>query len=106
MTNPFETSAPQGTKNFTLEYHHDSIKVATGDNYQLTWPDGRWLKIHCQEDYSKTEASSDAGTRQMVSSQWVIDATSGGPDWVNREQLQVIGELINRKEQEFDRSKE
>jgi hypothetical protein len=106
MTNPFENSTTQRAKNFTVEYHNNSIKVEIGDNHRLTWPDGRWLLMNCQEDYSKTQASTDADTRQIAPYQWVVDSTSGGPDWINREQLQVVGELISRKEQESDRSKD
>jgi hypothetical protein len=100
MTNPFESSATQRTKNLTLEYHNNAITVESGENYRLTWPDGRWLIMNCQEDYSKTQASTDADTRHIIPCQWTVESTSGGPDWINREQLQVVGELIGRKEKE------
>ena len=106
MTNPFEPSTTQQTKNFSIEYHNDSIKVESNGGYRLTWPDKRWLLIKCLEDYSKTQASTDEATRQITPCQWTIESTSGGPDWINREQLQVVGELINRKEQEYSRNKD
>ena len=104
MTNPFESAAVQNAKKFTLEYHNESIRIETGNNYRLTWPDGRWLTMECKDDYSKTQASSDEDVRQITSCQWTITETSGGPDWINREQLQVVGELILRKEPEADRA--
>jgi hypothetical protein len=103
MTNPFETLTTQNAKKFTLEYHNESIRIETGSHYRLTWPDGRWLTMECKDDYSKTQASSDASTRQIIPNQWTIIEISGGPDWINREQLQVVGELIVRKEPETDR---
>lgn len=87
-------------KHFSIVYHNDTIKVETGNSYKLIFPDDRWLIMDCKEDYSKTIASSDADTRQQIPSEWVITSTSGGPDWLNREQLQVLGELVNRKVQE------
>jgi hypothetical protein len=87
-------------KNFSVVYHNNSIKVETVDGYRLVFPDDRWLIMDLKEDFSKTVASSDADTRQQTPTQWVITSTSGGPDWINREQLQVIGELISRKVQE------
>jgi hypothetical protein len=87
-------------KNFSIAYHNDSIKVEAGDSYRLVFPDGRWLIMDFKEDYSKTVASSDADIRQHTPTQWVITSTSGGPDWINRAQLQVMGELINRKVRE------
>ncbi|GAC1597042.1 MAG: hypothetical protein NVS3B8_09940 [Chitinophagaceae bacterium] len=93
-------------KNFSIYYHNESIKVETGNYYRLIFPGGRWLMINCQEDYSKTVASSDEDTRQSIPSEWVVVSTSGGPDWVNREQLQVLGELLIRKIQEHENQKE
>ncbi|MEP6749130.1 MAG: hypothetical protein ABJB86_15460 [Bacteroidota bacterium] len=103
MTNPFENSTVQNAKKFTVEYHNESIRIEKGSHYRLTWHDGRWLTIECKDDYSKTQASSDEGVRQIIPSKWTVIETSGGPDWINREQLQVVGELILRKEPEADR---
>ncbi|MEO6314383.1 MAG: hypothetical protein ABIU63_09735 [Chitinophagaceae bacterium] len=103
MTNPFESASEQRSKKFTVVYHNEKIDVQAGEHYRLTWPDGRWLVMDCKDDYSKTPASSDAEARQVISCIWVIETSSGGPDWVNREQLQVIGELLKRREQEWQK---
>jgi hypothetical protein len=87
-------------KHFSIGYHNDNIKVETGDDYRLIFPDGRWLVMDLKEDFSKTIASSDPDIRQHTPTHWVITSTSGGPEWINREQLQVMGELISRKVQE------
>ncbi len=84
-------------KKFSISYHNESIAVEQDEHFRLIFPGNRWLTIKNQEDFSKTIASSDEATRQNIPSEWVVVSTSGGPDWVNREQLQVLGELINRK---------
>jgi hypothetical protein len=104
MTNPFESASTQQAKKIPVEYHNERIIAETGENYRLTWPDGRWLIMEYKEDHSKTMASSDADSRHITPSLWMVDSTSGGPAWINREQLQVLGELIKRKEQEYNHS--
>lgn len=86
-------------KNFSVAYHNDTIRVEGDEQYRLTFPDDRWLDVKLQADYSRVVASSDSDTRQTAPEEWVILSTSGGPDWINREQIQVIGELISRKEE-------
>jgi hypothetical protein len=76
-------------KTFEIEYHDEIIRVLAEDNYTLSYPDGRWLILEKKSD--------DAPV-------WLVKNKSKGPDWMNREQAQVIGELLHRKEMELENS--
>src|SRR3954470_9743356 len=89
-------------KAFDIEYHNERITVSGEDNYKLTYPDGRWLVIEKQAGDTGTVSIFNDNTNYGTVSIWVIRSKSEGPDWVNREQLQVIGELVLRKEKEAE----
>lgn len=90
-------------KAFDIEYHDERIKVSGDDNYRLTYPDGRWLVLEKQAGDTGTVSIFNDNTNYGTISMWVIQSKSEGPDWVNREQLQVIGELVVRKGKEAER---
>lgn len=83
-------------KHFTIEFHSQAIQVEQNGEIKLIFPDGRWLTMEKREDYSQTVASSDEDSRQSIPTHWAVLRTSGKPDWVNREQVQVLGELVTR----------
>ena len=96
---------------FSIEYHNQVIKVLpiegeSTDKYKLTYQDGRWLTMDKKPDDSKTVATFNANISYSTSMVWAIEDKSEGPDWVNAEQLQVIGEIITRKAQEFQHTAE
>ena len=72
------------------------LLLAENGEYKLTFPDGRWITMEQKEDFSQTVASSDEDSRQNIPTHWIVLRTSGKPDWVNREQVQVLGELVIR----------
>ena len=93
-------------KHFNVEYHNDNIQVSpveglANEQYRLDYPDGRWLIMGKRPDDTKTVATYNENISYSTATVWAIESKAGGPDWVNTEQLQVIGELIARKEQEI-----
>ena len=92
---------------FSIEYHNEPISIEpTGiapiEKYRLTYGDGRWLVMDKRPDDTKTVATFNANISYSTASVWAVESKSEGPDWINTEQLQVIGELIARKEQELE----
>jgi hypothetical protein len=82
------TIAPHGTESI--------------EKYRLSYDDGRWLVMDKRPDDTKTVATFNANISYSTATVWAVESKSEGPDWVNTEQLQVIGELIARKEQELE----
>jgi len=91
-------------KTFEIEYHSESVRVSADENYKLSYPDGRWMIIEQRSDDTGVVSTFNDNTRYGANSVWVVESKSEGPDWVNREQLQVIGELVVRKEMELENS--
>jgi hypothetical protein len=89
-------------KTFEIEYHDEVIRVSVEDNYKLSYPDGRWLILKKRSDDTGVVSSFNDNTSYSTASVWAVESKSEGPDWVNREQLQVIGELVVRKELELE----
>ena len=92
---------------FSIEYHNELIRIAAHgiesvEKYRLSYDDGRWLIMDKRPDDTKTVATFNANISYSTASVWAVESKSEGPDWVNTEQLQVIGELITRKEQELE----
>lgn len=87
-------------KTFEIEYHGETITITPGDGYKLSYADGRWLTIKQQSDDTGVVSIFNDNIDYRTAAVWVIDKKSEGPDWMNREQLQVIGELVSRKEKE------
>ncbi|MEP6727454.1 MAG: hypothetical protein ABJC98_16665 [Bacteroidota bacterium] len=92
---------------FSIEYHNEPISIEPMgieqiEKYRLTYGDGRWLVMDKRPDDTKTVATFNANISYSTASVWAVESKSEGPDWINTEQLQVIGELIARKEQEME----
>jgi len=92
---------------FSIEYHNELIRIASHgiesvEKYRLSYDDGRWLIMDKRPDDTKTVATFNANISYSTATVWAVESKSEGPDWVNTEQLQVIGELITRKEQELE----
>ena len=96
-------------KTFNIEYHHDIITITPmeselNDKYRLDYTDGRWMIIDKRPDDTKTVATFNANISYSTATVWVAENKSEGPDWLNSEQLQVIAEIMLRKEQELGNS--
>lgn len=91
-------------KTFEIEYHNEVIRVSAADGYKLSYPDGRWLILEKRSDDTGIVSIFNDNTSYGATSVWAVKSKSEGPDWVNREQLQVIGELVVRKEMELENS--
>ena len=91
-------------KTFEIEYHNETIRVAAEGNYKLSYPDGRWLILGKQLDDTGTVSIFNDNINYGAASVWTIQDKSEGPDWVNKEQAQVIGELVLRKEMSVENS--
>ena len=91
-------------KTFEIEYHDEVIRVSAEDNYKLSYPDGRWLILGRRSDDTGVVSTFNDNTNYGTTSLWALESKSEGPDWVNREQLQVIGELVVRKEMDLENS--
>ena len=94
-------------ENFSIEYHNELIRVESigmdlTEKYQLEYEDGRWLTIGKRPDDTKTVATFNANISYSTATVWVIEGKSEGPDWINMEQLQVVGEIITRKAHELE----
>jgi hypothetical protein len=89
-------------KKFSIHYLDQTIGVETGDHYQLYFPDGRQLAIQKYPDDTQTTPVENGNISYSNAFVWVIENKSIGPAWLNHEQLQVLGELIKRKEQELE----
>lgn len=97
-------------KTFNIEYHNELISIEpidseTNDKYRLGYQDGRWLVMDKRPDDTKTVATFNANISYSTATVWAIEEKSEGPDWINTEQLQVIGEIIARKAQEHESSR-
>lgn len=93
-------------RSFSLSFHNENIRIEAVDNvsnkqYQLRYADGRWLVMGKRPDDTKTVATYNENISYSTASVWAIESKSEEPDWINMEQLQVIGELIQRKEKEI-----
>ena len=91
----------------SIEYHNELIMVAPAgiesiEKYKLSYNDGRWLIMHKRPDDTKTVATFNANISYSTATVWAVESKSEGPDWVNAEQLQVIGEIIERKSKEAE----
>lgn len=96
-------------ENFSIDYHNEHISVSdmhieSLEKFRLSYPDGRWLVMEKRPDDSKTVATFNANISYSTATVWAIESKSEGPDWINAEQLQVIGEIIARKAQEHERA--
>ena len=94
-------------ENFSIEYHNELIRVEsigmeTTEKYRLTYEDGRWLTMDKRPDDTKTVATFNANVSYSTATVWVVESKSEGPDWINMEQLQVVGEIITRKAHELE----
>jgi hypothetical protein len=90
---------------FNIEYHHDQISIepvneTSNEQYRLSYHDGRWLVMGKRPDDTKTVATFNDNISYSTATVWAIEQKSEGPDWINMEQLQVIGEMIQRRAQE------
>jgi len=93
-------------KSFSIEYHNEVIAVepieaAANEQYRLGYKDGRWLIMGKRPDDTKTVATYNENISYSTATVWAVENKSEGPDWINPEQLQVIGELVSRKEREM-----
>jgi len=96
---------------FSIEYHNELISVTplgieSIEKYRLSYQDGRWLIMDKRPDDTKTVATFNANISYSTATVWAIESKSEGPDWINTEQLQVIGEIIARKAQEHENAAE
>lgn len=98
-------------KTFSIEYHNELIRIEpieadseSNEKYKLTYPDDRWLIMDKRPDDTKTVATFNANISYSTATVWAIENKSEGPDWINTEQLQVIGEMIARRQQELERT--
>jgi hypothetical protein len=89
-------------RTFNIIYQDETVQVQTGNHYRLQFPDGRWLVIEKYPDDTSTTAVENANISYSYRFIWVIEEPTGHPDWINDEQLQVIGELVLRKEQALE----
>lgn len=86
----------------TIEYHGEKIAVElpvedAQQQYRLVFPGNRWLVMSQHPDDTKTVATYNDNISYSTGTVWAIDAQSEGPDWINAEQLQVLGEIILRR---------
>jgi hypothetical protein len=94
---------------FSIDYHNDQIMIesineTSNEQYHLSYRDGRWLVMGKRPDDTKTVATYNDNISYSTATVWAIEKKSEGPDWINMEQLQVIGELISRRAQENHRA--
>jgi hypothetical protein len=87
---------------FEIMYHDEVISVNSRNNYRLSFPGNRWLTIHCYPDDTQTTPVENANISYSLASVWVVEEKSPGPDFLTNEEVQVIGELIKRKEIELN----
>jgi hypothetical protein len=87
---------------FDIVYQDQVIKVTPDSHYRLTFPDGRWLLVGRHPDDTRTTSVENANISYSMAFVWVVEDASAGPNWLNHEQVQVIGELIKRKETELE----
>ena len=96
-------------KSFSIEYHNELISIepveaASNEQYRLNYNEGRWLVMGKRPDDTKTVATYNENISYSTATVWAVENKSEGPDWINPEQLQVIGELVTRKEKEMSSS--
>ena len=96
-------------KEFSIDYHREHINIEfigiEGlEKYRLSYDDGRWLVMDKRPDDTKTVATYNDNISYSTASVWAIESKSQGPDWINREQLQVIGEIISNKQKDINHS--
>jgi len=89
-------------KKFTVHYLNQAIEVERRDDYQLRFPDGPQMTIQKYPDDTQTTPVENGNISYSTAFVWVVENKSPGPIWLNNEQLQVLGELIKRKEQELE----
>lgn len=68
--------------------------------FHLTFPGDRWLIMSQHPDDMKTVATYNDNISYSTGTVWAIDEQSEGPDWINTEQLQVLGEIVLRRIQQ------
>ncbi|MEP6746313.1 MAG: hypothetical protein ABJB86_01235 [Bacteroidota bacterium] len=90
-------------KDFEICYHDQVVTIHAGDNYRLTFPDGRWVLIHCYPDDTQTTSVDNANISYSLASVWVIEDKAPGAGFLTTEEIQVVGELIKRKEAELNK---
>lgn len=83
---------------FDIVYHDQTINVTAGRHYRLNFPDGRWLALGRYPDDTQTTSVENANISYSLAFVWVVEDKSAGPEWLNNEQVQVLGELVKRKE--------
>jgi hypothetical protein len=88
--------------NFEITYNGQVIKIQSGNTYGVHFPDGRWLSVNRYPDDTKTVPVENENISYSLAFVWVVEDKSPGPGWLSNEQVQVIGELIRRKEIELD----
>lgn len=98
-------------KTFSIDYHREHITIEfigmeSLEKYKLMYEDGRWLIMDKRPDDTKTVATFNDNISYSTASVWAVESKSEGPDWINREQLQVIGEIISNKQKELEHSAE
>ncbi|MDE3247190.1 MAG: hypothetical protein KGO82_00930 [Bacteroidota bacterium] len=92
-------------QHMTIEYHGMTIIVQAPaedeqQQFRLIFPGDRWLLMSQHPDDTKTVATYNDNISYSTGTVWAIDEQSQGPDWINAEQLQVLGEIVLRKTQQ------
>ena len=89
-------------KKFTVQYSDQSIEVQKEEYYQLRFANGEQLSIQKYPDDTQTTPVENYNLSYSNAFVWVIENKAAGTKQISNEQLQELGELIRRTEQQLE----
>ncbi len=90
-------------KKFTIHYLNQSIEVQKAENYQLRFANGEQLNIQKYPDDTQTTPVENYNISYSNAFVWVVENPSAGSKLIDKKQLQELGELIRKIEQELEK---
>jgi len=86
---------------FRIYYQGQAIEVEKDTHYRLYFPDGSQLLMRQYPDDTSTTPVENYNISYSNSLIWAIEDKTEAPAWIDYKQLQVLGDLLKRKEEDL-----
>ena len=91
-------------KNFSLAFRTEIITVSVDKHYRLGFPGGKWMVIQKYPNDAKTTPVSNENISYSTTFVWRIESQSPATSWLSESDLQELGELVRKKDQQLENS--
>jgi hypothetical protein len=87
---------------FNIQYKDVTIEVTAAEHYHIVFPDGKWMNLQKYPDDTKTMPVENENISYSYAFVWVVENQSQETNWLSEEEVQAIGEIIRKKDQELE----